>query len=150
VRRLLLVAAAVAGTALLARAYARPPLPQAVRMQPRAADADTALARGRSVYERYGCAMCHGADGKGGFANANAETEGKVPGVVYVAEGFTPAELRRKLLDGAATVGRADPNGPRPPYRMPGWKGQMSDQEADDLVRYLMSLYPKSAEEKWR
>ncbi len=105
--------------------------------------------RGRIVYERYGCGLCHGTDGKGGFANPNAETAGKVPGVIYVAEGYTEAELRKRILDGLATVGRADPKGPRPPYRMPGWASQMSGREIDDLVQYLMSLYPRSAEEKW-
>ena len=37
--------------------------------------ADTAIERGRVVYARYGCAMCHGADGKGGFKNPNSETD---------------------------------------------------------------------------
>jgi mono/diheme cytochrome c family protein len=102
------------------------------------------------VYAQYGCGACHGADGKGGFPNPNAETDGKVPAVIYVAEGFTRAELRRKILDGFPTIGKADPKGPRPPYRMPGWAGQMTDQDAGDLVEYLMSLYPKSEAQQWR
>jgi mono/diheme cytochrome c family protein len=108
------------------------------------------VGRGRAVYASYGCAACHGTDGKGGFANTNAETEGKVPGVTFVAEGFTRAELRKKILDGFPTVGKKDPNGPRPPYRMPGWAGQMSNAEVGDLVEYLWSLYPKSEAQKWR
>jgi mono/diheme cytochrome c family protein len=126
----------------------QPPPPRVVR----AADETnaTAVGRGRAVYARYGCSACHGADGKGGFANANAETEGKVPGVIYVAEGFTRAELRKKILDGFAAVGRKDPNGPRPPFRMPGWAGQLTDREVADLVEYLWSLYPKSETQKWR
>ena len=131
-------------------AQTRTPLPRIVRAVPRDAGREAAPERGRRVYERYGCALCHGADGKGGFANLNSETEGKVPGVVYVAEGFTPAELKAKILDGLATIGKADPKGPRPPYRMPGWRGQMTPQELDDLAQYLIGLYPKSAEEKWR
>jgi len=141
--------------ALLIAAYAvrvemRAPTPQPVRAASPAAALDTAVARGHVVYERYGCAMCHGADGKGGFANANAETEGKVPGITYVAEGFTKRELRQKILDGFATVGRKDANGPRPPYRMPGWAGQMTDGEVAELVEYLWSLYPKSETQSWR
>jgi mono/diheme cytochrome c family protein len=131
-------------------AQTRTPLPRSVRAVPRDAGREAAPQPGRRVYEQYGCALCHGADGKGGFINHNSETEGKVPGVIYVAEGFTPAELKGKILDGLATVGRADPKGPRPPYRMPGWRGQMTPQEVDDLAQYLISLYPKSAEEKWR
>lgn len=129
--------------------YGRAPAPQVVRAVPRV-DPSTPADRGRLVYVRYGCAMCHGEDGRGGFANPNAETDGKVPGVIYVAEGYTPAELRQTLLDGTPTIGRADPRGARPPYRMPGWRGQMTDVEVGDLVAYLMSLYPQSAAEKWR
>jgi len=130
------------------RLETQPPPPHVVR----AADetSGTAVVRGRAVYGRYGCTACHGADGKGGFANANAETEGKVPGVIYVAEGFTRPELRKKILDGFAAVGKKDPNGPRPPFRMPGWAGQMTDREVADLVEYLWSLYPKSETQKWR
>ena len=131
------------------RTQLRGPAPQVLRAAI-AAPADTGVARGRVVYERYGCSMCHGVDGKGGFANANAETEGKVPGVTYVAEGFTRRELRQKILDGFAAVGRKDSTGPRPPYRMPGWAGQMTDPEVADLVEYLWSLYPKTETEKWR
>jgi mono/diheme cytochrome c family protein len=131
-------------------AQTRRPLPRIVRAAPRDAGRETAPERGRRVYERYGCALCHGADGKGGFANLNSETEGKVPGLLYVAEGFTPAELKVKILNGLATIGKADPKGPRPPFRMPGWRGQMTQQELDDLAQYLISLYPKSAEQKWR
>ena len=132
-------------------AQTRTPLPRVVRLEARDASEQAAPQRGRAVYERYGCALCHGADGKGGFANPNAETDGKVPGVTFVAEGFTPAELRKKILEGLATIGRKDAKGPRPPYRMPGWAGQMSDAELTDLVDYLMSLYPKSgASDKWR
>lgn len=131
-------------------ARTRTPLPRTVRAAPGDAGRETAPDRGRLVYERYGCALCHGADGKGGFANLNSETEGKVPGVLYVAEGFTPAELKSKLLDGLATIGKTDPKGPRPPFRMPGWRGQMTPQELDDLAQYLIGLYPKSAEQKWR
>jgi mono/diheme cytochrome c family protein len=144
-----LVVAALLVTAYGIRVQMRAPAPQVVRVNA-AAQADTVIARGHAVYDRYGCSMCHGPDGKGGFANPNAETEGKVPGVTFVAEGFTRRELRQKILDGFAAVGRKDANGPRPPYRMPGWAGQMTDPEVADLVEYLWSLYPKSETEKWR
>lgn len=113
-------------------------------------DASTPEGRGALVYARYGCAMCHGEDGRGGLPNANSETEGKVPGVVFVKEGYTEAELRRLLLNGTPTIGRTDPDGPQPPFRMPGWSGEMTRADVDDLVRYLISLYPKDAEAKWR
>jgi len=144
-----LLTAALAAATVGAHFALRPPPPQALRLEA-APVAQTAAARGKVVYARYGCGSCHGADGKGGFANTNAETEGNVPPVVFVAEGFTRGELKRKILDGFPTVGKKDPQGPRPPFRMPGWSGQMTDEEVSDLVEYLWSLYPKSETQKWR
>jgi mono/diheme cytochrome c family protein len=146
-RVLIVVALAVAAYGVSLQT--RPPAPQTVR-EPAAAAAVTAVVRGRAVYGRYGCTACHGDQGAGGFANPNSETDGKVPGVTFVAEGYTKGELRKKILDGLATVGRKDPKGGRPPFRMPGWAGQMTDAEVADLVEYLFSLYPKSAGDKWR
>lgn len=127
----------------------RLPPPQSVRAPALDSNA-TPAERGHLVYARYGCATCHGADGKGGFANPNAETEGKIPAVNFVAEGYTRPELREKILEGLATIGRDDPKGPRPPYRMPGWAGQITNQETNDLVEYLFSIYPKTETLKWR
>jgi mono/diheme cytochrome c family protein len=126
---------------------AAPTAVRAARVEPRA---DTAIERGRAVYARYGCAMCHGADGKGGFKNPNSETDGKVPAVIFAKEGFTAKEVAKKALDGQALVGRQGGTGPTPPYRMPGWRGQMSAAEADDLTQFLFSLYPASAADSWR
>ena len=147
-RRLLLIVGALL-LGLAARAVTHQPTPTLVRAAALVRP-EKATERGAIVYARYGCGQCHGADAKGGFANPNAETAGKVPGVLYVAEGYTASELRRKILDGVHAVGKHDPKGATPPYRMPGWAGQMSNEEIDDLVQYLIGLYPKSAEEKWR
>lgn len=134
---------------LAARGQTRGANPAPQRAAP-VQDATTPEGRGALVYARYGCAMCHGEDGRGGFANANSETDGKVPGVLMVKEGYTAAELRRLILTGTPTIGRTDPNGPRPPFRMPGWSDAMAREDLDDLVRYLISLYPKDAGTKWR
>ena len=149
VTRLLAIVAGVL-LALAAWVATRVPMPLSVRTSSPERSEETAAQRGRAVYEQYGCALCHGADGKGGFPNPNAETDGKVPAVIYVAEGYTKAELQRKILDGVPSVGKADPKGPRPAFRMPGWKGQMTAQELDDLALYLMGLNPKSSDAKWR
>ena len=127
------------------RAYARPPAPAVLRA-PDAAPAVTPEARGRVVFERYGCRSCHGEDGRGGLANPNAQGDGKVPSVIidYASEGYSVAELKRLVLNGKPRIDREDPQGPVPPFRMPGWKGQISDQDVDDVVRYLLSLYPRS------
>jgi mono/diheme cytochrome c family protein len=147
-KRVLMVALA-AVLLIVARAILRAPDPVAVRAEA-APLSESPEARGRVVYERYGCVMCHGKEGKGGFANPNSETDGKVPGVLYVAEAYTRAEARKRVLDGTPTIGRSDPKGPRPPYRMPGWRGRMTDAEVGDVVDYLFSIYPKASEKKWR
>ena len=124
--------------------------PAVVRVHEEAAAADAA-ARGKAAYQTYGCALCHGADAKGGFANANSETEGRVPGLTKVKEGYLERELVQKILEGTPRIGKADAKGPTPPYRMPGWRDRMTRAEAVDLTRYLISLYPKKAsEDKWR
>lgn len=142
------LAAVVSVVAL--RAQLRPPDPQIIRIESARPAQDTVVARGKALYDGYGCVMCHGADGKGGFANPNAETDSKVPAVIFVKEGYTKAEVADLLRNGKPRIGRADPKGPAPPYRMPGWHDRLSDQDIADLTEYLMSLYPKTAEEKWR
>jgi mono/diheme cytochrome c family protein len=128
----------------------RAPAPTIIRQTP-APPLEDAVKRGRLVYETYGCAMCHGAEGKGGFANTNAESEGKVPGLVMVKEGYLERELVQKILDGVSRIGKADAKGPVPPYRMPGWRDRMTRADATDLAKYLISLYPKKADaDRWR
>jgi mono/diheme cytochrome c family protein len=140
----------IAIAALAVHYQARPPAPTTVRVSAEPPSAD-AVARGRLVYQAYGCAMCHGADAKGGFANPNSESEGKVPGLVMVKEGYLEREVVQKILDGAPRIGKADAKGPTPPYRMPGWKDRMTRAEAADLTKYLFSLYPKKTDgDKWR
>lgn len=146
----LVALAAVVVSVVALRAQLRPPDPQIIRIEPARPAEDTAAARGKVLYGRYGCVMCHGADGKGGFANLNAETDGKIPAVIFVKEGYTLAEVAEVIRHGKPQVGRADPDGPIPPYRMPGWHDRLSHRDIDDLAQYLMSLFPKAAAEKWR
>ncbi len=130
------------------RAVERTPLPVPVHLPPPAAGHDP-VDRGRLVYARYGCAMCHGAEGKGGVANPNAETAGVIPALTRVADGYTDDELRQLILRGTPTIGKANQKGDRPPFRMPGWRDRMTDAEARDVVAYLMALAPKTTDEKW-
>jgi mono/diheme cytochrome c family protein len=151
-RRGLLVVFAVA-LVLAVRWETRAAVPTSIRAPKSAVQArtaSTAIERGRVIYARYGCAMCHGADGKGGASNPNSETEGKIPAVIFVKEGYTAREVANKALDGFATIGRQGGKGPTPPYRMPGWRGQMTQAEAEDLTQFLFSLYPASAAQSWR
>lgn len=132
------------------KAYGWRPAPQPIRVAAAPAP-DTPVARGRLVFERYGCTLCHGAEGKVGVANPNALREGKVPAIMDLAEAYKPTEVAQLIRTGRYTIDRATETGAVPPYRMPGWGDRLSDQEVNDLVLYLMSLVSKGAEKKgWR
>ncbi len=105
--------------------------------------------RGRFVYQKYGCAMCHGPDGQGGVKNPNAQTGGEIPKLTHVAEGYSVDELKTQIRKGLREIGKADSLGPAPPYRMPDMEGWMSEEELDALVHYLIGLMPKGAETTW-
>jgi mono/diheme cytochrome c family protein len=99
--------------------------------------------RGREVFRKYGCAGCHGTDAKGGVPNPNAKTAEQVPGLIYVADGYTKDELKTRILKGQREIPALDPKRPPPPLFMAAWAGIIKDSELDDLVAYLFSLKPK-------
>ncbi len=99
--------------------------------------------RGREVYRKYGCAGCHGPGAKGGVPNPNAKTAEQVPGLIYVADGYTKDELRKRILKSQSEITALDPKRPPPPLFMAAWAGTVKDSELDDLVAYLFSLKPK-------
>ncbi len=104
------------------------------------------LDRGHETYRKYGCAGCHGADGKGGVPNPNAKTAQLVPDLIHVADGYTKDELKERILKGQREIPALDPNRAPPPLYMPPWGGIIKDAEVDDLVAYLLSLKPKGEE----
>ena len=102
--------------------------------------------RGHEAYRKYGCAGCHGPEGKGGVPNPNAKTAELVPDLIHVAEGYTNEELKARILKGQREINALDPKRPPPPLYMPAWGDTIKDAEVDDLVAYLMSLKPKGEE----
>jgi mono/diheme cytochrome c family protein len=103
----------------------------------------TPVERGKTVYKKYGCAGCHGADGQGGIPNPNAKTAQQVPGLKYVAEGYTRDELKKRILDGQREIPVMDPQKPAAPLYMPPWRVKITEGELNDLMDYLISLMPK-------
>ncbi len=104
----------------------------------------TSVARGKTVFQKYGCAGCHGAGGVGGIPNPNAKTAQQVPSLIHVAAGYTKDELKKRILDGQREIPSLDPAKPHPPLYMPAWRGRIAEGELADLVDYLMSLMPKA------
>jgi mono/diheme cytochrome c family protein len=103
----------------------------------------TPVERGKTVFKKYGCAGCHGKDGQGGIPNPNAKTGQQVPKLIYVAEGYTKDELKKRILNGQHEIFALNPSKPPPPLYMPAWRGKIAEGELNDLVEYLFSLMPK-------
>ena len=103
----------------------------------------TPVERGHAVFQKYGCFQCHGQDGKGGVPNLNAKTAEQVPSLIYVADGYTKAELIAFISRGERNIPRKNPAGPEPPHFMPKWGPIISTNELSDLADFLFSLKPK-------
>jgi mono/diheme cytochrome c family protein len=103
----------------------------------------TPVERGHAVFQKYGCFQCHGENAKGGVHNTNAKTAEQVPSLIYVADGYTKAELIAFISRGERNIPRMNPAGPEPPHFMPKWGPIISANELDDLAAFLFSLKPK-------
>lgn len=116
-------------------------LPQYLRPAPAAPEVASSnpVENGRQVYEKFGCAACHGPDARGGIRNYNYQWGG-TPNLRRSVPTFTREEIREKINDGVAFVARNDPHGPNPPLYMPAWKAKIKGQELENLITYLQSL----------
>ena len=72
----------------------------------------TPVERGRVIFQKYGCFQCHGPEAKGGVANPNAKTAEQVPGLIYVADGYTKDELKSFIMRGERTIPVLHPDKP--------------------------------------
>ncbi|MBI3195073.1 MAG: cytochrome c3 family protein, partial [Ignavibacteriae bacterium] len=114
---------------------------------PRQEEDSKTVEQGKSVFNKYGCFVCHGNEGSGGVINKNSSTGGLVTALTYTSRAFKDAALKERIIQGPQVVKKADPNGSMPPLSMPDWKGIISDSELNDLVVYLRSLTPEEGEE---
>ncbi|MBI3299804.1 MAG: cytochrome c [Elusimicrobia bacterium] len=113
-------------------------------------------AHGQYVFQKYGCAGCHGEGGKEGRRNYNAKAndqtkmeEGLEPTLTKVVGNYTREELRKKIHDGvpASAIAKFKEDGPMPPLYMPKWNEKIKGQELEDLITYLFSIAEK--QEVW-
>ncbi len=104
--------------------------------------------RGEVVFDRVGCAGCHGKTGKGGNPNNNV-VGGLIPSLTRTAEGFSKEELKDKIKKGSKPAPE-NTNAPPPMIDMPAWGEYLKEDELDAMVEYLYSLRPApTAEESW-
>jgi mono/diheme cytochrome c family protein len=104
------------------------------------------IAAGKWVYDKYGCAACHGLNAKGGRFNYNYQGGGWEPVLVKTVPNYTRDELRKKIQQGVAVVSKEDPKGPTPPLYMPPWKDKIKGEEMEALLDYLFSIGEKQEE----
>ena len=116
--------------------YVTPPKPQLE------ATYGTQVDFGKAVFEKYGCAGCHGPGGLGGRKNWNAGLGEEIPPLVYVKAYYEHDVERLKdvIRHGRQPVPRANVHRPNPGLYMPAWKDRLSESELDALVAYLFSL----------
>lgn len=103
------------------------------------------VAQGRRVFERAGCASCHGLDGRGGVRNPNAWGAEEIPPLVFVGAAFSEEELKEEIRQGALPA-KLDPQGSGPDRVMPAWHPVMGEEELEELTAYLLSLLPEDSE----
>jgi hypothetical protein len=102
-------------------------------------------ARGREVYLRLGCPVCHGAGGRETGARAGGRETGARAGVgpdlTGVGEHHPAGYILESIINPNAVVVEA-PGYTTPDGRsiMPDYRGQLSVSELIDLVAYVQSL----------
>jgi cytochrome c553 len=47
-----------------------------------------------------------------------------------------------KILDGSSSLQKLDTDGPKPPLDMPAWEGQLSEEDINQIIAYLITQYP--------
>jgi mono/diheme cytochrome c family protein len=114
-----------------------------------------ATARGKWVFDKHGCAGCHGEGGAKGRRNFNAlcdnqtkMEDGCEPTLTKVVGTYSREELREKLHIGVTDIKKFNEAGPTPPLYMPAWKDKIKGQDMEDLITYLLSIGEKD-EEEW-
>ncbi len=102
----------------------------------------SAVEHGKAVFDKLGCAACHGAEGMGGRHNWNGGLGEEVPSLMYVKSyyGNHVEALKSLIRNGRQPVPRMDTTRPNPALYMPAWKEKLNEEELDALVAYLFSL----------
>lgn len=104
---------------------------------------DTAqIARGRAIFQEN-CAVCHGLNAEATPDWRRPLENGRYPpppldGTAHAWHHSTE-ELKRFILKG----------GPPGEGRMPGWEDKLTEQEIDDTLVWIKSLWPDEVYDAW-
>lgn len=101
------------------------------------------VARGLIVYDRD-CAACHGTDGKGQPGDWRVrDAQGMYPPPPLDDSAHAWHHPTVVLLE---AVRDGSPNGEG---NMPGWKGKLTEQDMQDVVAYIKSLWSDQVYQMW-
>jgi mono/diheme cytochrome c family protein len=107
--------------------------PQDTDEYPQKATLEAAILRGEIVFQNY-CALCHGvnADGRGRAARIYT------PRPANLRESMKPDAYKELIVrKGGKALGRS-------PF-MPPWNEELTDEQINDVVRYLRTIAPRDA-----
>jgi cytochrome c2 len=90
-------------------------------LRPEPSVAEASAHPGKKVYARYGCAGCHGEEGKGAVGDLRAANEH-----------FPSDEALRAWIEDAPSK--------KPGTKMPAWKGVIKDEDYEPLMGYVRVL----------
>ncbi|MBI4470001.1 MAG: cytochrome c [Acidobacteria bacterium] len=135
----------------------------------------SAAERGRKIYLRSGCALCHGIGGRGGVRNPNAKG-GEVPALFKLADTIVNTKpeadrllallqqnspfdeqdpwleafvkIKKTFREGKRPL-KEDANGADPPLAMPNWSEKLTDKQIHELMAYVLTLFPADQWESW-
>lgn len=97
-----------------------------------AADPDSDAARGQTLYRIY-CTQCHGVEGDGyGINVADMEVLPRDHTETKEMKTRTDKDLFKAIKFGGKAIDKS--------VLMPNWDGNLSDQQIQDLVKYLRVL----------
>lgn len=97
--------------------------------------------QGEKVYQTH-CAVCHGAKAVGTKDWRKADAHGKYPppplnGTAHAWHHPTEV-LKEVILDGSIGDGN-----------MPSWRGKLTEQEVDNVILWMQSLWPAEIYSTW-
>lgn len=102
------------------------------------------VARGESLYKKH-CLKCHGEEGKGRVLDwLIRDADGHLPPSPLNDTARTshhPTAVLIEIIRDGSPAGQG---------KMPAWKGKLSEQEMQDVLAYIKSLWSEPVYPLWR